>query len=382
MNGSVYRRDGKWAYQIEAGVHPATGKRRRPSKSGFPTKRAATQAMREAIRALELGVTAPGETPSLAAYVDEWLAGRRAALRPSTWNSYKDVLEGRVVPRLGALRLDRLTAQHVSGLAVDLAQHGGRDARRGPGLSARSVRYTLTVLTRALDDAVKRGLIPRNPAEHVDRPRVADKEMEWWSVGEARAFLNYTADDRLSALWTLLLTTGLRRGEALGLRWGDVDLGAGRLAVRRALVSVGYEIRWSEPKTTASKRVVALDPGTVAALRSHRARQSEERLAVGTGYLDQGLVFCDVAGEPLHPDGVTQRFDRLVRNAGLRRIRLHDLRHSCATALLQQGVPLKAVAERLGHSSTRTTSDLYQHVGETLQREAAAKLGAALLGRS
>jgi integrase len=382
MNGSVYRRDGKWAYQIEAGVHPATGKRRRPSKSGFLTKRAATQAMRGAMRALELGVTAPGELPTVASYLDEWLAGRRAALRQSTWDSYRDVLEGRVVPRLGALRLDKLTAKHVAELAVDLDQHGGRDARRGPGLSARSVRYTLTVLTRALDDAVQRGLIPRNPAEHVDRPRVADKEMQWWSVGEARAFLNYTADDRLSALWTLLLTTGLRRGEALGLKWDDIDFDASRLAVRRTLVTVGYEIRWSEPKTQSSRRVVALDSGTVAALRTHRARQLEERLAVGSGYLDQGLVFCDVAGEPLHPDGVTQRFDRLVRNAGLRRIRLHDLRHTAATLMLEKGVPLKAVAERLGHSSIRTTSDLYQHVSETMQEDAAAKLGEALLKRN
>jgi integrase len=380
MNGSVYRRDGKWAYQIEAGVHPATGKRRRPSKSGFPTKRAATQAMRDAMRALELGITAPGELPTVASYVDEWLAGRRSSLRQSTWNSYRDVLEGRVVPRLGALRLDKLTAKQVAVLAVDLEAHGGRDPRRGPGLSARSVRYTLTVLTRALDDAVKRGLIPRNPAEHVDRPRVADKEMEWWSVGEARTFLGLVSGDRLSALWTLLLTTGLRRGEALGLKWDDVDFDAGRLAVRRTLVSVGYKIRWSEPKTAASRRVVALDPGTVAALRAHRARQNEERLALGVGYLDQELVFCDVAGEPLHPDGVTQRFDRLVRNAGLRRIRLHDLRHTAATLMLEEGVALKAVAERLGHSSIRTTSDLYQHVSETMQEDAAAKLGAALLG--
>jgi integrase len=166
--------------------------------------------------------------------------------------------------------------------------------------------------------------------------------MAWWSVEEARTFLNYTADDRLSAFWTLLLTTGLRRGEALGLKWDDIDADAGRLAVRRALVSVGYQVRWSEPKTAASKRVVALYPGTVAALKAHRARQLEERLAVGTGYLDQGLAFADIAKEPLHPDGVTQRFDRLVRDSGVRRIRLHDTRHTAATLMLEQGVPLKS----------------------------------------
>jgi integrase len=333
------------------------------------------------MRAVDLGVTAPGEMPSLAAFVGEWLAGRRASLRPSTWNSYKDVLEGRVVPRLGALRLGKLTPTHVADLTVDLTKRGSRDSRRGPGLSARSVRYTLVVLTRVLNDAVKRGLIPRNPAEHVDRPRVPDKEMEWWSVDEARTFLDYTTGDRLEALWTLLLTTGLRRGEALGLRWDDIDFDAGRLAIRRTLVSVGYQVRWSEPKTAASRRVVALDVGTVTALRAHRARQLEERLAIGRGYLDDGLVFADVAGETLHPDGVTQRFDRLVRDAGVRRIRLHDTRHTAATLMLEQGVPLKVVTERLGHSSTRITADLYQHATEHMQDDAAAKLGAALLGK-
>jgi integrase len=162
---------------------------------------------------------------------------------------------------------------------------------------------------------------------------------------------------------------------------GDVDLDAGRLAVRRSLVAVGYQVRFSEPKTAASKRVVALDAGTVAALRAHRARQAEERLALGSGYLDEGLVFADVAGEPLHPDAVSKRFGLLVGRAGVRRIRLHDLRHTAATLLLEQVVPLKVVSERLGHSSIRVTADAYQHVSEHMQEEAAAKLGAALLGK-
>jgi integrase len=139
-------------------------------------------------------------------------------------------------------------------------------------------------------------------------------------------------------------------------------------------------VRWSEPKTAASRRAVALDPGTIVELRVQRTRQLEERLAVASGYLDQGLVFADVAGEPLHRDGVTQRFELLVREAGVRRIRLHDTRHTAATLMLEAGVPLKVVTKRLGHSSTRITSDLCQHVGETMQDDAAAKLGAALLG--
>jgi integrase len=232
-----------------------------------------------------------------------------------------------------------------------------------------------------LNDAVKRGLIARNPADHVDRPRAARKEMRWWSVAEARAFLDAAADDRFVALWTLALTTGMRRGELLGLKWPDVDFDAGRLAVRRTLVAVQYRIRWSEPKTSSSRRVVALDPATVAVLKAHRARQLEERMAIGSGYLDERIVFADVAGEPLHPDTVSKHFERVVARAGVPRIRLHDFRHTAATLMLERGVPLKAVTERLGHASTQITSDLYQHVGETMQDEAAAKLGAALLGK-
>jgi integrase len=235
------------------------------------------------------------------------------------------------------------------------------------------------VLKRVLSDAVKRGLIIRNPAENVERPKVRDVEMQWWSIGEARIFLAHVEGERLDVLWKLYLTTGMRRGEALGQKWGDVDLDAGRLAVRRTLVAVGGKATWSEPKTAASCRVVSLDPGTIAALRDHRRRQLEERMAVGGGYRDEGLVFATVAGEPLHPDYVSNVFDRLVKASGVRRIRLHDLRHTAATVMLERGVPLKVVTERLGHSSTRITADLYQHASESMQDAAAAELGAAFL---
>lgn len=382
MNGSVRRRGDSWYFMFDAGEDPATGKRRRRSKSGFETRRAATEAMREAMRAAELGVTAPGDVPTVAALVDEWLAGRRPSLKLATWDSYRDVLEGHVVSRLGALRSDKLTAKHVADLRDELLVNGGRD-RRGPGLSERTVRYTLAVLSQLLGDAVKRGILTRNVAEHVDKPRVPKKEMDWWTVDEARRFLNHTAEDRLSALWTLALTSGMRRGELLGLHWSDIDFDAGRLAVRRALVATGYQVRYSEPKTTASKRVVSIDPGTVAALKEHRRHQLEERMALGVGYLDEDVVFATISGEVLHPDYVSKRFNRLVKQAGVRRIRFHDTRHTAATLMLEQGVPLKIVTERLGHSSTAITSNLYQHASESMQEDAAAKLGAALLkGRS
>jgi integrase len=381
VRGHVRRRGKGWAYAIDVGVDPATGKRKQDQRSGFATERAALNAMRAALGRVEHGTFVAEEVPTLAAFVKaEWLPGRKAAVRASTWASYRDALEGRVLPRIGALRLDRVTPKHVGDLYAELLTSGGRDERRGPGLSARTVAYTGMILTRVFGDAVKRGLIVRNPAEHVERPTARDIEMSWWSIVEARGFLAHVEGDRFEGLWKLLLTTGMRRGEALGLRWADIDLDAGRLAVRRTLITVGYRVEWSEPKTEASRRVIALDPDTVSELRGHRRRQLEERLALGEGYRDEDLVFAQVAGEPLHPDYVSKTFDRLVKAAGVPRIRLHDLRHTAATTLLEQGVPLKVVTERLGHSSTRITADLYQHASETMQDDAAAKLGAAFLG--
>ena len=180
-------------------------------------------------------------------------------------------------------------------------------------------------------------------------------------------------------LWLLLLSR-LRHGEALGLKWDDIDLGDGRLAVRRALVAVGYDVQWSEPKTPKSRRVVALDAGTVASLKVHRKHQLEERMALGSGYRDDDIVFAKVDGSPIHPQTVSKSFEHHAKAAGLPRIRLHDCRHTAATMLLDQGVPLKVVSERLGHSSVSITADLYQHTLEHMQQDAADKAGAMLLG--
>jgi integrase len=376
------RRHGKgWAYVVDVGPDPATGKRRRKWKGGFPRERDAREALNVVLTQLAEGrYTAPSGTTVASFLIDEWLPSREHRVRPSTLLSYRQALDGRVVPRIGALELRELRPKHVAELYSALLESGGRDARRGPGLSARTVRYTGMLFTRALDDAVRLGYLSTNPAKLVERPRPREREMATWTAPEARRFLEHVREDRLYALWALYLTTGLRRGEALGLRWGDVELDAGRLAVRRTLIAVDGKPAWSEPKTERSRRVVALDVETVAVLRVHRTRQLEERLALGTGYRDNGLVYATVAGHELHPDNVTNAFDRHVKAAGLPRIRLHDLRHSAATLLLEEGVPLKVVSERLGHSSIAITGDLYQHVTEHMQAEAAAKAGRALLG--
>jgi integrase len=383
MKGHTRRRGKGWAYVVDLGPDPATGKRRQEWKGGFASEKAADQALRERLGQVDRGEGVNRTTQTLAQYLlDEWLPSSRSKVRPSTWASYEDALKGRVIPRIGAVKLTALTPRHVSELYDALLVNGGRDPRRSPGLSARTVRYTGRVLSRTLDDAVKLGLLARNPASAVSKPRPRDVEMTAWTAAEARHFLAHVDSDRLRALWVLYLTGGLRRGEALGLRWADIDLDAGKLAVRRTLVAVGYSVQWSEPKTERSRRVVALDPGTVAELRAHRIAQLEERLKIGPEYRDDDLVFASIDGSPTHPQHVSTMFERHQRDAGLRRIRLHDLRHTAATLLLTEGVPLKIVSERLGHSSVAITADLYQHVTEHMQADAAQRLGAALLGES
>jgi integrase len=180
----------------------------------------------------------------------------------------------------------------------------------------------------------------------------------------------------------LLATTGMRRGEVLGARWQDVDLDEAWLAVRQTLIAVGYEVQVSEPKTERSRRRIGLDAATVTALRAHRARQLQERLAWGEAWTDSGLVFTKEDGTPLHPHSLSQFFEKRARAAGLPPIRLHDLRHSYATAALGAGVPTRVLSERLGHSSTALTTDTYQHVVAEMDEEAAAKVAAVILGAS
>jgi integrase len=202
--------------------------------------------------------------------------------------------------------------------------------------------------------------------------------MAVWDVTQVKTFLAAVVDDRLFALWLLLITTGLRRGEAAGLRWEDIDLDAGRLAVRRALISVEYQVRVSEPKTARGRRTLALDHLTVRALRAHRARLSEEALAAGESGQRTGYVFVREDGHPYHPERISLMFARLTKAAGLPPIRLHDLRHTAATMALAAGVHPKVVQERLGHANINITLDTYSHVVEGMQEDAAAKVAGLL----
>ena len=221
---------------------------------------------------------------------------------------------------------------------------------------------------------MRKGSVVRNVAEAADPPKLSSakrKDIKAWTADELRKFLDSIRDDRLYPAFHLSSHTGMRRGEILGLRWSDLDLGAALVSVRQALISVAYEMQISDVKTGYGRRVIDLDEGTVAVLRRWRKAQTEERVASGGSWADTGLVFGRPDGGWLHPDLFSQTFDRAVARSGLPEITLHDLRHTHATLLLKAGVPVKVVSERLGHSNPGFTMSVYQHVIPGMQAEAA-----------
>ncbi len=223
------------------------------------------------------------------------------------------------------------------------------------------------------------GYLNRNPAALAVKPKqrsAGSVDMRTWTADELRRFLDHVRDDRLFPAWRLAASTGLRRGELLGLRWQDVDLHAGRVSVRQTLTTVGNKVAFGEPKTARGKRNIALDGVTIGALRTWRTQQAQERLALGPVWQDTGLVFSREDGSLIHPDTFSFWFDRHVRAADVPRIRFHDLRHTHATLALQAGVPAKVVSERLGHATVAFTLDVYSHVIPALQEDAAERIAA------
>jgi integrase len=242
-------------------------------------------------------------------------------------------------------------------------------------------RYVHAIVRKSLTDAVRWGLVARNVADTAEPPSAKAAKApppRTWSAGELRAFLERVAEDRLYALWLTYATTGLRRGEALGIRWSALDLDAGQLSVRTERVVVAGVVHESEPKSARGLRTVALDARTVAALRAHRKRQPEERVAWGPAYEDDGLVFCRENGTVLHPSTVSKRFGQLVAGLDVPRVSLHGLRHTWASLALQAGVNPKVVSERLGHAAVAFTLDRYSHVMPGMQEDAAARVAALI----
>jgi integrase len=307
---------------------------------------------------------------TVAVYLTEmWLPSMVSQVRATTLGGYRHNVRAYIMPRLGDIPLQRLTTARVGAFYGDLVASGGKGGRP---LSPKTVRYVHTTLRRALRDAMADGLVVRNVAAQARPPRARRVEMHTWTAAEVGAFLASVREDRLYAAWLLLATLGLRRGELLGLRWTDVDLTTGRIAIRSTLVMVDGKPAMAEPKTAKGRRSLTLAPEVLETLRAHRARQVAERLSWGASYTDSDLVITTEDGRPFHPETLSGLFVRQAKRAGLPPIRLHDLRHSVASVLLARGVHPKVISEMLGHATIALTLDTYSHVIPSLQKRRAS----------
>lgn len=360
-------------------------------RRGFLTRREAAEALRKELAAVDKGTHVAPSRITVEEHMNTWLAALRK--EPSTIESYRRNVRLHVTPYIGDVKLTALTGLRLSALYRTLEASGRRDSRGG-GLGPRTVRYVHTIIHAALEAALEENLLTANPASRAKPPtpkQARAPEMRTWTAEELAAFLAWAQVHRpaLYPLWLLLAMTGMRRGEVVGLRWGDIDFTARTMAIRRSVVLIktrgeGEHLILKPPKSGRA-RVVDLDERTLRALQTHRSELADVSLALAHA---DAFVFGRLTGDALHPERLSRTFNEhqwsAVRRYGLvlPEIRLHDLRHTHATLYLTAGIHPKIVSERLGHANVSITLDVYSHAVPTLQREAASQVADLIFGPS
>jgi integrase len=362
--GTISRRkSGLWTAQVSVQGH-------RQSKY-FKARREAQEWVDEMRSQIKAGLTFRGAQMSVAEFLDQWLGSIRASVRLHTLEQYRQIARQHIAPRLGQIKLKDLRPDQIQALY---------NAKLDSGRSPRTVLMIHAVLRRSLGQALRQGIISRNPAQAVTRPKVRRKEMKVLTDDQARAFLSAAADTRYDVLFYLALQTGMRESELLGLKWCDVDWASRHLHVQRQLQRVPRRgLTYAEPKSAAGRRLIALSPTGITRLRQQLARLDEYRSLAGEKWQENDLIFPTRLGTPMHPTSMTKDFKLVLAKAGLPNIRFHDLRHTAATLMLQQNVHPKVVQERLGHADISLTLNTYSHVMHGMQEEAAAKLDEVLI---
>jgi integrase len=379
MRGSIRQRSkGSWEIAIDIGRDPATGKRLRHFESIKGTKKVAQQRMHELLHTLEQGAYVGPSRRTVAQFFEEWLEDyARTNTAPRTYERYEDIVRIHLIPALGSLPLLTLQPQHIQKYYSQALESGRRDGKGG--LSALTVHKHHRILYESLRYGVKQGILIRNPAEAVTPPHGQSKELAIVGANRLQLILGAAKESPYYVLFFTLAYTGLRRGELLGLRWGDIDLEKATLSVVQTLQQLrNGEYIFGEPKSKRSRRQIALSPSLVITLWEYRLKQEQARRLLGKPLAPTDLVFSHPDGRPFRPNSVTRALQVIAESIGLKGIRLHDLRHAHATILLQQGVHPKIVQERLGHSSVATTLDIYSHVLPGLQEAAARRFDEGL----
>jgi integrase len=374
MKGHVYQRaKGSWTIVYDLPADVVAGRRRQKSQTVRGTKRDAERRLREVLLSLEQGSYVKPNRMTVGELLRQWLKDYASMnTTDRTQESYRSIVERHLIEGVGRTPLADLQAQNIQGYYAKKLSEGRADGKGG--LSARSVVYHHRILSKALDYGVKMGLVVRNVAKVVEPPRAARVTMQTLSPEEVGRFLDVAKDTDYYVYFATLLYTGLRRGELLALRWRNLDLGSGELSVVETAYRLGSgEYRIKEPKTSQSRRTVVLPHSLVELLKAYRFDQELLRIQLGIGLNADDFVFIRPDGSPMNPSAVTLAFRRIIKKSGLKRIRIHDLRHTHATLMLRAGIHPKVVSERLGHASIGITLDTYSHVLPGLQEAAAEK---------
>lgn len=368
--GSItQRKDGRWMARVTTGY----------CEEGKPIRKhlygRSSQEVKDLLVELQYKIqTGTYESPSrltVGEWLDSWLKNYVSlSLRPTTWANYETQVRKHLKPHIGKKKLTQLRTgdlQKIYNLKVT------------DGLKPKTIKNIHNVIHSALEQAKKEGIITINPADAVILPKPGIKEMATLGVDEMKHFLAAAKNSKHYAAYLLELATGLRRGELLGLKWPDLDLKSGTVTVNRGLVRAkGQGLIFQEPKTHYSRRTISIPLQVARELERHKAKQNIDKLELGKAYYNDNLVFCTKEGKPLDPSEFTRHFQRLLKAAGLPRLRFHDLRHTFATVSLQEGVSAKVIQEVLGHHSAAFTMQVYSHVTEKMKREATDKIGAVL----
>ena len=378
-NRSIYRRGSTWTAHMN--WTDMNGSKQQKKVGGFETRKAATEYHNQFMTSVQQGRRRGTTKLRVGEYlVKEWLPKQENALKASSFASYQRIVNSYLVPHIGNIRLEEVTARRVEQMFNDLLKTGarGKSLKANTALSAKTVSDIAGVLHRAFKDAVRWDLIAVNPITSAKKPPRRTKEMTAWTPEELNRFIDASSTNRLFAVWHLAATSGMRRGEILGLTWDDIDFDRGKVTVRKTRIRAGNATIDETPKSRKSMRTFAIDKQTLAALRKWKIKQGQEHLALGTKVSDH--VVTEPDGSLPDPNTFSRRFKALCKQFGLRIIRLHDTRHSYVVAARRAGADVKTISQRIGHADPKVTLTVYDHVFVEDDEKAATSISDHIYG--
>jgi integrase len=361
MKGYIRKRGNKWSFTVDIGKDSKTGKRKQKSQSGFKTKKEAQAALAELVNDVEKGNYQEPEKRRFKDFVIEYLEKTFInRVKPSSYETTYNIVTAQIIPFFGDMDINEIDQFLV---------HEFYSEKIKEGYSSHYIQNMHELIKKFLKVAKKWEILHKDIASMLEPPKLVKKEMKVWTIDQVNTFLKFTKHSRYHPIFYLAAYTGMRKGEILGLMWDDIDFEEKTIRINKTLYRIKTGTILQEPKTKASIRKIYMDDDIIRVLKKQKVKQNLERLKYGGVYKEHNMVFAQETGEMVNPNATHPMFSRFTQQAGLPKIRFHDLRHTHATILLQMGVNPKIVADRLGHASVKTTLDVYSHVTATMQKD-------------